>query len=95
VDDNDGEHGHAFHIGMATDRIQVGFCKYPPTTISACDYTCGLRIKTYIHVRVYQVSDSFWISVGYNRDNHFQQFNSIINQFFPKSPPYTIKILIK
>jgi hypothetical protein len=82
----------------ASDSCQIlqisthnhGCNQYPPITILLTTMVATnihplpyLQIKAYIHICVYQVLDRYWISVGYDRDNYFQQFNSIINYFFP------------
>jgi hypothetical protein len=59
--------------------IEGVFCLRSNTaiaSISACAYT---QIEFMSMLVPIGVSDGFWISVGYDRHNHFQQFNNIIN----------------
>jgi hypothetical protein len=67
-------------IGMATDQIRTGYCKYPSATISAVATNIRPRpyprVEIYIHARAHRISDGFWISVGYDRHNHL--FNNSI-----------------
>jgi hypothetical protein len=71
------------HLGMAMDRIRIGYWKYP-TIISATATNIRLQpyswVEIYIHTRAHKISVGFCISVRYAETIIFQQFNSIINQ---------------
>jgi hypothetical protein len=69
-----------FLIGMETDQIRIGYCKYPAATISTVAINIRPRpyprVEIYIHVHAHRISDEFRISIGYDRHNHL--FNNSI-----------------
>jgi hypothetical protein len=60
---------------MATDRIRIGYCKYPSATISVVATNIHPRpyprVEIYIHARAHRISDGFRISVVATISTHF------------------------
>jgi hypothetical protein len=59
-------------LEMATDRIRIGYFKYPPVTISmvAVNIRPRLypRIEIHIHAHAHRVLDILRISIGYDKE---------------------------